>query len=242
MVIVLMAGVICGVINNDLTIKLSKSISRVKMEYAARPIYPQEPEVQEIVEEFQPDPLDTDLGKDVIKLDEYNIQLVKYKLPRDFNPKIDDSSFQPIMRYDMVTNKRAPAYKIVHSENAYTDENGFRRYRINSEKNLTIDGKDDYIVALGNFYKKKGEVGIRYLVVTTTGSYTMIVGDEKANQHTDQRNQYTTHSRGRAGVIEWVVSKNIHPSIRRHGTVTKGPVVPLQGKIKYIYKMEPISI
>jgi hypothetical protein len=254
MITIIISAMTCGIINyifdnyRTQTLVTSKPTIQVRIEVKlAQPILTAESTEAvetEVTEEAPPyDYFDeNELGRDVIELDGHNIKLVKYKLPRDFNPKIDDSSFQPFMRYEKVTNKSASAYKIIHSENAYTDNYGFRRYKVNSDKHLTVDGKDDYIVALGNYYKKKGEVGVRYFVVTSTGSYTMIVGDEKSNAHTDQRNQYTTHGRGKAGVIEWVVSSNIHPDIKRHGTVTRGPIVPLQGKIKYIYKIVPTSI
>ena len=55
---------------------------------------------------------------------------------------------------------------------------------------FTIDGQDDYMIALGTFYKEKGTAGNRYLIETTTGAYTAITGSEKADMAETTRSRY----------------------------------------------------
>lgn len=177
------------------------------------------------------------IGSDTIDLND--VSLKRYDLPDVYYPGLDFSSFQPYMGYDKVTNKKSPAYAITHSELAYTDENGIRRYKT-TEDQFTIEGKDDYIIALGTFYKEKGTAGGRYLIVTSTGMYTAITGDEKADIHTDSRNMFSLHADGSfAGIIEWIVdTKNLDRAIKRAGSITAGPDEVLQGEILYIYGIE----
>lgn len=182
--------------------------------------------------------LNSNLGNGTINLG--NSVLTRYDLPDVYYPGIDYSSFQPYMDYRCVTNKKSPAYGVVHSELSYTDENGMRRYKVNDNQ-FSIDGEDDYVIALGTFYKEKGTAGSRYLIVTTTGMYTAITGDEKADKHTDSKNMFSLHKNGScAGIIEWIVDqKNLERSMRRAGTVTAGPIEELQGDIIHIYKITP---
>lgn len=176
------------------------------------------------------------LGEDIIAINNY--ELLKQDLPCLYYENLDYSSFQPFMSYKMITDESSEAYGITYSSNSYTDKNGFRRYKTTNDQ-FTIDGKDDYVVALGTFYKDKGTAGDRYLVVTTTGMYTIITGDEKDDYDTDPLNMFTMHSDGRAGLIEWIVDTDILcSSILSYGTVTAGPVKELQGEIIGIYEIK----
>lgn len=158
-------------------------------------------------------------------------------LPTKYYGNIDFSSFQPYMSYKKITSKSSPAYKISHSENAYTDEYGFRRYKTNSENQITINEQDDYIVAMGTFYKEKGTAGERFLVTTTTGAFTVITGDEKADQDTDSMNMFTTH-KGSAAILEWVVDEDkLESEVKQSGTVTSSSMEALHGTITSIYKI-----
>jgi hypothetical protein len=166
-----------------------------------------------------------------------NQSLTRYALPDAYYDNIDYSSFQPFMCYTLVTNKNSQAWKILNDKNAYTDENGFRRHRVN-ENQVSVDGEDDYVIALGTYYKEKGTAGSRFLIVTSTGKYTAITGDEKSDAHTDRMGMFSRHG-GKAGLIEWIVEQDELPSsILRSGTVTTGPVKELRGKILYIYKID----
>ena len=101
------------------------------------------------------------------------------------------------------------------------------------------NNQDDYIIALGTFYKKKGLTGNRYLIVTTTGKYTATTGDEKSDMHTDKKHMFSKHG-GKAGLIEWIVdlrSGKFPSIIKRYGSVTKGPIMAMQGKILHIYEI-----
>lgn len=174
------------------------------------------------------------LGSSTITLD--NNILVNYDLPSSKYVNMDFSSFQPFMDYKKVTNESTPAYAVCHSENAYTDENGLRRMRL-SKDDFRIDGQDDYIVALGTFYKTKGTAGQRYLVVTSTGMFTITAGDEKSDNDTDQYNMVTTHAIS-SSMIEWIVdTKVLNKDVLRTGDVTEAPVKAIQGEIQYIYEI-----
>jgi hypothetical protein len=183
------------------------------------------------------DQLENQIGDDLIIIDD--IRFIRHDLPDEYYPGIDYSSFQPYLPYDLITNKQAPAYDVVHSQNAYTDEYGLRRYYRDEETEFKINGQNDYIIALGTFYKDKGVVGNRYLIVTTNGMYTATTGDEKCDSHTDPMHMFSSHADNKAGVIEWIVDKNsLNDNIRRSGTVTNGGPDVVQGEILYIYEIE----
>lgn len=182
--------------------------------------------------------LNSMMGNDIIEVDGYTFN--RYELPSAYYNNIDFSSFQPYMDYIKITNIRSQAYKISHSTNAYTDEYGLRRYKTNVTEQFTLEGQDDYIIALGTYYKTKGICGERFLIVTTTGMYTAITGDEKSDAHTDKMNMFTTHKNGTcAGLIEWIVETNkLERTVQSSGNVAKTEnVTPLQGEILYIYKI-----
>ncbi len=168
-----------------------------------------------------------------------NIKLIKKDLPSKYYSDIDFSSFQPYMGYLKITDKTSPAYQICYSENAYTDSHGFRRYKV-SDGEFAVDGEDDYMVALGTYYKEPGTVGTRFLIVTSTGMFTVITGSEKADVDTDPLNMYSTHCNGeRAGLIEWIVDEDsLDSKVKAYGTVTKGPIEATRGNIIAIYEIK----
>lgn len=167
-----------------------------------------------------------------------NTTLRKLDLPSDYYGDID-FQFQPCEPYRLITDKSSPAYALVHGEDAYTDENGFRRYKVREDQ-FSIDGADDYMVALGTFYKEKGTVGSRYIVVTTMGIFTIIAADEKADKDTDPLNMYSTHGNGTThAMLEWIVDDSkICKSIKGSGTASNGPVRGMQGKIIRFYEIK----
>lgn len=200
--------------------------------------YDPNPEVIIIDEKKEPiDVINENIGLDIIETDFGN--LVRYDLPDVYYPGLDYSSFQPFMGYKHIKDKSSQAYNVVYSDKCYSDENGFRRYKTDMETQLTINSQDDYVIALGTFYKEKGTAGSRYLIITSTGMYTAITGDEKADEDTDQYHMFSPHKNGScAGIIEWIVDEsNLNRDIKKHGTVTKGPVEALHGNILYIYKI-----
>lgn len=183
------------------------------------------------------DELDDVIGADTINIDGY--RLIKYSLPDTYYPSLDYSSFQPYMDYRNITNPDSAAYPVVYASCTYIDDNGLLR-STPDEDQFTL-GEDDYVIGLGTYYKPKGLAGLRYLIVTSTGIYTAITGDEKADRDTDSHNMYSSHGDygELGGLIEWIVDTNkLDKSVKSAGTVTAGDVEELKGEILYIYLIE----
>lgn len=198
--------------------------------------YDQSPTTEHAPEPTPEPTVEDQLGNNVITIGDST--LTRHDLPSVYYSDLDFSSFQPYMPYTAITNTSAPAYNVVYSEDCYTDEMGFRRYKTDDSQ-FTIDGQDDYVIALGTFYKEKGMVGNRYLIVTSTGMYTAKTGDEKSDRHTDEMHMFTIHDGDKAGIIEWIVDyQNLDPTIKRAGTVTIGGPEILQGEILHIYEIQ----
>lgn len=163
-----------------------------------------------------------------------------YDLPSVYYDGIDFSTFQPYMDYQMVTDTTSSSYQVCSSENIYIDDEGLCRYALDKDQ-FSIDGQDDYVIALGTFYKEKGVCGQRYLIHTTNGYYTATAGDEKADAHTDEYHMFVHHGEHGeyAGVIEFLVdSDNLSAEICTMGTVTASSNPILQGEILGIYEIE----
>lgn len=212
-------------------------ITEYKIEQNLLPA-PTENKVQELDKlESESTNIDSQIGNVTINIGDNT--LIRHDLPSKYYPNLDFSSFQPYMCYTKITNTSAPAYHIVNSDLCYTDEFGIRRYKTNDSQ-FTVNGEDDYVIALGTFYKEKGLVGNRYLIVTSTGMYTAITGDEKSDAHTDSRHMFTMHDGNtKAGIIEWIVDQpNLNQTIKMAGTVTVGGPEVLRGEILYIYEIQ----
>lgn len=170
-------------------------------------------------------------------IDSGNATLVELALPSAVYGDIDFSSFQPYMDYGTVTAEGTGSYRICRSPDSYSDSHGLRRFKTTSEQ-FTVNGEDDYVIALGTYYKPKGTIGSRFLVVTSTGMYTAITGDEKADSHTDSMHMFG-YCGDNAAMIEWIVERSrLDSDIAMHGTVTKGTIEALQGEILHIYRIE----
>ena len=182
------------------------------------------------------DNLDDVIGYDKINIDGHT--LVRYSLPNEYYPGLDYSSFQPYMDYRTITKPNSSSYPVVHGEDTYNDELGLRR-SIPDEDEFVLNDEDDYMIALGTYYKPKGVCGLRYLIVTSTGMYTAITGDEKGDSATDPHNMYSYHGNNKGGVIEWIVDTSKLPrEVKTIGSVTAGPVEELNGEILHIYLIE----
>lgn len=163
-----------------------------------------------------------------------------YDLPSVYYGDIDFSTFQPYMDYQMVTDTTSSSYQVCSSENIYIDDEGLCRYALDEEQ-FSINGQDDYVIALGTFYKEKGKCGQRYLIHTTNGYYTATAGDEKADVHTDEHHMFVRHGeQGEyAGMIEFLVdSDKLTSAIQNMGTVTASTNPILQGEILGVYEIE----
>lgn len=201
-------------------------------------IEPEEPIEGGDVSEITPEDIMWDnLGEDII--DTGIATLTRYELPSYYYPNIDYSSFQSYMPYTAITDRSSDAYKVVHSDRFYIDRNGLcRSTTYSGQGEFTIDKHDDYIIALGTYYKPKGTCGDRWLIITSNGAYTCITGDEKADEHTDSHNMYTTVG-NYCGFIEYLVDySSLNRSIKVAGTVTAGPIDVIKGEIQYIYRIE----
>lgn len=165
-----------------------------------------------------------------------NINFKGYDLPEVYYPGID-TSFYPYMDYRCITARGTETYKINNDGNSYTDELGLRRYKV-SENEFSINGQDDYLVAMSTFYKPKNEINSRFLIKTTTGMYTVRTGDEKSDNDTDSMHMFSYHG-GKAGIIEWIVQTEcLERSIKLHGSVGKSSNSIINGKITHIYRIE----
>ena len=178
-----------------------------------------------------------DVGADIIPLE--TADLVKYDLPSKYYSSMDFSTMQPYMGYTTITNKNSPSYKVSHAAECYTDENGYRRYKVDVNE-FSLHGIDDYVIALGTYYKEKGKCGDRWLIVTSKGMYTARTGDEKADRDTDSRHMVHPHGNGKYSLIEFIVdSKTLEPAAKRMGSVYYSELDDIGGEILYMYHIEP---
>ncbi|MDE7346512.1 MAG: hypothetical protein K2N48_07205 [Muribaculaceae bacterium] len=196
------------------------------------------PVVEEIPSKSDQEIITDCMGDTIIELSENT--LVRMDLPDVYYPGIDFTSSQPYEDYSCITNRRSAAYQITRSDNAYTDENGYRRYTT-TDNQFTIDGESDYVVALGTFYKPKGTCGSRFLVITSEGMYTIITGDEKDDRHTDEMNMFSRHG-DNAGMIEFLVDSSTlyHADnmAARMGSIHYSSIPELSGEILAMYRID----
>ncbi len=139
-----------------------------------------------------------------------------------------DTSFKAYMDYRTLTVASSDQYKIQHSAYIWTDVYGLRRYN------------EDYVVAVGTYYTPN--CGARFKVTFDTGSaITVLVGDIKADIHTDPLHQYRAvyDSQGNfysANVLEFIVDTDLLPrSCKLMGSV--GTLDHLSGNIKSIERL-----
>lgn len=186
------------------------------------------------------------IGNDVIQT-EFG-SLVKCGLPSDYGDTKDYSTFKPYMDYKAITARGTAAYRVSHSNSAYNDDKGFRRYNTSGSSEFTVNnyvndngvlcGDDDYLIALGSYYTKGYKEGQRFLIITDNGMFTAKIGDHKANQHTDDKNMYSFHGKY-AGLIEFIVNtEGLEKSVRDTGTISSSSIEDINGKILAIYRIE----
>ena len=122
------------------------------------------------------------------------------------NNGFTNSDFYAVEPYQMITSRSSRQYAINYSERAYTDENGLRR--LSAEKGRQRSD-DPYMVAIGTSFN--APVGTSFTATINGITRNYVVGDIKADQHTDPTNTFTTHGGGRHCVIEYLVDKE-HPN------------------------------
>lgn len=111
----------------------------------------------------------------------------------EFTVPTGDTSFKSYMDFRCITNKDSEQWAL--QEGCWTDDTGLRRYG------------DDYVIALGSYYASY--IGERFTITLDSGeTFTAVVGDFKADIHTDESNRYTPMSEGRKNIVEFVVDTN----------------------------------
>ena len=117
-----------------------------------------------------------------------------------------DTDFKSYMDYTCITNKNSSQWKL--QKKAHTDENGLRK----------VD--DYYCVALGTYYSDT--IGDIFKVTLENGNtFEVIVGDIKADKHTDSKNMYHSMGEGRGDMVEFIVETSKLPKkVRRAGTIS----------------------
>lgn len=111
-----------------------------------------------------------------------------------------DTSFKSYMDFRAITNVSSEQYKL--QEECVTDSHGLRKYG------------DDYVIAVGSYYADR--VGDRLEITLESGEKFMaVVGDFKADAHTDKTNRYYPMSDGKKNVIEFIVDTDALDSMAR---------------------------
>lgn len=122
------------------------------------------------------------------------------------NVPYGDTSFKSYMDYRCITNRRSPQYRLQNE--CWTDADGLRRCG------------DDYVIAVGSYYAD--HIGDRLEITLESGDeFTAVVGDFKADAHTDSTNRYYPMSGGRKNVIEFIVdADSLDRTARRMGDIS----------------------
>lgn len=141
-------------------------------------------------------------------------QGIHYNVPIGMN-------FYGYMDYSCVTDTNSAQYKF--QQNCWTDSQGLRRQC------------NDYVVALGSYYSTT--IGERFLVTLDTGiTYTIVIGDCKADCDTNPTNQYT-YAGQYINIIEFIVDTPcLDYSISQSGDI--GSYTNLKGNVKEIVKIK----
>lgn len=145
---------------------------------------------------------------------------VSYEQSTYYNVPIG-MNFYGYMDYHCITDTNSAQYKF--QQNCWTDSQGLRRQY------------NDYVVALGSYYSTT--IGERFLVTLDTGiTYTIVIGDCKADCDTNPTNQYT-YAGQYINIIEFIVDTPcLDYSISQSGDI--GSYTNLKGNVKEIVKIK----
>lgn len=122
-----------------------------------------------------------DEGYEIVNLDKWDI---------DYNVTSYNPNFKAYMPYTAITNTASAQYKLLNGENAYTDSQTGARM---------VNGR--YAIAVGSGYTS--EIGDKIDVYLSNGVIIhCILGDVKADCHTDSTNTYNTYN---GNVVEFIV-------------------------------------
>ena len=99
--------------------------------------------------------------------------------------------------YQAVTCKSTPQYKLLNSDECYTDpETGIRKVG------------DYYCIALGSYYGSK--IGQKYIITLSSGKkFKAILCDQKSDRHTDENHQYAVKNQD---IIEFYIDRAYKPA------------------------------
>ena len=148
-------------------------------------------------------------------------EMIEYGVPAG------NTSFKTYMNYKTITDTTSAQYEL--QQEAYTDDNGLRKI------------ESYYVVAMGSYYAKN--IGDKFLIYLDTGEkIKVIIGDFKADEHTDETNKYTNvyDSNGdyiSKNVIEFIVDMStLDETTKNWGDVSA--IDKFKGNISAIYKLE----
>lgn len=133
-----------------------------------------------------------------------------------------DTDFKTYMDYRKITDTSSLQYAL--QEKAYTDSQGIRRIG------------DDVCVALGTGYTEG--CGERFMITLDSGKeFSVIVGDIKADCHTDSTNRYVELWEGQGDVLEFIVdTKKLDKKVKLMGSI--GEYDSYKGNISSIIPIE----
>lgn len=153
---------------------------------------------------------------------EINVNYEPYNVPN-----LVDSSFKTYMDY-RCCGKNTKQRKL-YNNFGYIDNNGF--VRCDGEEDLGIMD-DYYFIALGSYYGTN--IGDKYRITTDTGNIIYgILGDAKADQHTNSTHQYAVNNND---VVEFLVhTPSLRKDVKQMGNANV--YEPLSGNIVKIEKI-----
>lgn len=139
-----------------------------------------------------------------------------------------DSSFKTWMNYKAVTNTRSDQYKFINTY-GFADSEGFMRCA--KDEDFGIE-QDYYLIALGSYYGTI--IGTKYRITLDTGNvFYGVLGDCKADKHTNSTNQYIPSN---GNIVEFIVDTSIlNSKVKRLGSANC--YEPLSGKVVKIEKI-----
>lgn len=133
-----------------------------------------------------------------------------------------DTDFKTYMDYRTITDKASLQYEL--QQQAYTDSLGIRRIG------------NDVCVALGTGYAEG--CGERFEITLDSGNtFTAVVGDIKADCHTDSTNRYVELWEGSGDMVEFIVeTEKLDKSVRLMGSI--GEYEKYSGNVISIVSLE----
>ena len=149
---------------------------------------------------------------------EVEVDLTKEEEPNWVEMDVpSNNSFKSYMDCSTITDETSPQYQLKFDY-------------LSSASGIMVVDDDCYVIALGTYYTT--EIGTRVDLVMENGSIVRcVVGDIKANEHTDSANQQHLYDNS---VVEFIVATdNLSDEVRTRGDVSYADP-RLEGEIKAI--------